>query len=78
QLGGSLADKIGIKDEIQKVIFAQGFGGITDIEVGPDGYMYILTYSEKDGTIYRIVPAENSEEKEEIVTTTTSSSKSTS
>ena len=78
QLSGSLADKIGTKDEIQQVIFAQGFGGITDIEVGPDGYLYILTYSDEDGTIYRIVPAENSEEKEEIVTTTTSSSKSTS
>jgi glucose/arabinose dehydrogenase len=60
QLSGSLVDKIGTKDEIQQVIFAQGFGGITDIEVGPDGYMYILTYSEKDGTIYRIVPAKNS------------------
>jgi len=39
--------------------------------------MYILTYSEKDGITYRIVPAENSEEKEEIVTTSLSS-KSTS
>ena len=24
-------------------LFGQGFGGITDIEVGPDGYLYILT-----------------------------------
>ena len=24
-------------------LFGQGFGGITDIEVGPDGYLYILS-----------------------------------
>ena len=29
-------------------------GGITDIETGPDGYVYILTFA---GEIYRIVPA---------------------
>jgi hypothetical protein len=31
---------------------ALGLNGITDIEVGPDGYLYILSY---EGTIYRIV-----------------------
>ena len=62
QLDGPLADKIGSKDEIQQVVFGHGFGGITDIEVGPDGYLYILTYSKEDGTIYRIVPAENSKD----------------
>ena len=62
-LDGPLSDKIGSKDEIQYAVFGQGFGGITDIEVGPDGYLYILTYSKEDGTIYRIVPATvNSEE----------------
>jgi hypothetical protein len=36
------------------IIFAKGFGAITDLEVGPyDGYLYVLTF---DGTIYRIVP----------------------
>jgi glucose/arabinose dehydrogenase len=29
-------------------------GGITDIETGPDGYVYVLTFM---GDIYRIVPA---------------------
>src|ERR671912_557572 len=62
QLDGQLADKIGSKEEIQEVVFGHGFGGITDIEVGPDGYLYILTYSKVDGTIYRIVPTANSEE----------------
>ena len=51
-------------DENEEIIFGQGFGAITDIEVGPDGYLYIVVIQ---GTIYRIVPAENSEEKEEII-----------
>ena len=55
-LDGPLADKVASKDEINQAIFAQGFGGITDIEVGPDGYLYILTFGEEDGTIYKIVP----------------------
>jgi glucose/arabinose dehydrogenase len=29
--------------ELEKVIFAEGFGGITDLEVGPDGYLYVLS-----------------------------------
>ncbi len=31
--------------ESEPIIFGQGFGGITDIEVGPDGYMYVLSYA---------------------------------
>ena len=53
-LDGALADKVGSKDEINQVVFGQGFGGITDIEVGPDGYLYILTFDKKNGTIYKI------------------------
>ena len=30
-------------EELEQVIFGKGFGGITDIEIGPDGYLYILT-----------------------------------
>jgi aldose sugar dehydrogenase len=56
-LGEPLADKIANKPaEMQQagIIFAKGFGSITDLEVGPyDGYLYVLTF---DGTIYRIVP----------------------
>ena len=55
-LDGPLADKVASKDEINQAIFAQGFGGITDIEIGPDGYLYILTFGEEDGTIYKIIP----------------------
>jgi glucose/arabinose dehydrogenase len=52
-----LADKIAnTPDEFQEggAVLGQGFGVITDIQVGPDdGYLYILTLN---GSIYRIVP----------------------
>jgi aldose sugar dehydrogenase len=40
-------------DELSALIFGTGFGRITDIETGPDGFLYILSY--EDGKIYRIV-----------------------
>jgi aldose sugar dehydrogenase len=41
---------------LEAIIFAEGFGPITDIQVGPyDGYLYILSTGTK-GKIYRIVP----------------------
>lgn len=40
--------------EAQAVMLGTNFGGITDIETGPDGYLYILSFS---GNLYRIVPA---------------------
>jgi len=39
--------------ENQPLIFGQGFGGITDLKVGPDGYLYVLGYF---GDIYKIMP----------------------
>jgi glucose/arabinose dehydrogenase len=55
-LNGSLSDKVAnSRDELDSIIFAQGFRGITDIDVGPDGYLYFLTYY-VDPAIYRIVP----------------------
>ena len=49
-----LNDKVAdTPDEIQSAVFGQGFGVITDIQVGPDGYLYILGIN---GNIYRIVP----------------------
>ena len=51
-LDGPLSDHVAnTPDEEQTIIFGQGFGVITDIKTGPDGYLYILGY---DGTIYRI------------------------
>jgi aldose sugar dehydrogenase len=51
-----LADDLVASNDRQTaaVIFGTGFmAGITDIETGSDGYLYILTYS---GKLYRIVP----------------------
>ena len=40
-------------EELNPVIFGRGFaGGITDIETGPDGNLYILTLS---GDLYRLI-----------------------
>jgi aldose sugar dehydrogenase len=43
--------------ENRPLIFGQGFGGITDLQVGPDGYLYVLSYT---GALYRIVPLSES------------------
>ncbi len=50
-----LDDKVAdTPQEIQDIVFGRGFGVITDIQVGSDGYLYILGI---DGTIYKIVSA---------------------
>jgi glucose/arabinose dehydrogenase len=42
------------EDELSAITFGTGFEeGITDIETGPDGYLYILSFG---GQLYRIVP----------------------
>jgi glucose/arabinose dehydrogenase len=42
-------------NESSAVTFGTNFGRITDIETGPDGFLYILSYGE--GKIYRLVPS---------------------
>ena len=40
----TLEDKVSnLKNETQTITFAKGFGGITDMKVGSDGYLYILS-----------------------------------
>ena len=54
-LDGSLVDNIAIDEtELSTVIFGNEFGSITDLEVGPDGYLYVVSIGL--GAIYRIVP----------------------
>ena len=61
-LDGTLADKIAdTSDEREDAVFAEGLERITDIEVGPDGNMYVLshTWNAEDqyarmGLIYKI------------------------
>jgi glucose/arabinose dehydrogenase len=56
-LGGGLADRaLDSGDEVGDILFGTGFGGITDVEVGPDGYLYVLTFQDDSGSIFRIVP----------------------
>jgi len=54
-LEGPLIDKVADTDkELDNVVFAENFGIITDLKIGPDGYLYFVVYDE--GKIYRIVP----------------------
>lgn len=54
-LAGTLSDKIANStEELNDIIFAQGLGFITDMEVGYDDYLYILSYV--DRSIYRVIP----------------------
>jgi aldose sugar dehydrogenase len=62
-----LSDKVVSSNESRfnnEIIFGKGFGGITDIEAGPDdndddGYLYVLTFNTGQGTIYRIITTTN-------------------
>jgi len=53
-----LADKVAETRDtgIENIVFAEDFGGITDLEVGPDdGYLYVVSLGH--GAIYKILPA---------------------
>jgi aldose sugar dehydrogenase len=60
-LEGPLADKVAETRDtgIEYIIFAEGFGGITDLEVGPDGYLYVVSIGL--GKIFKIAPIVNNE-----------------
>jgi glucose/arabinose dehydrogenase len=47
------------EEELSTIIFGSGFGSITDIATGPDGFFYILSFD--DGIIYRIAPSSNNQ-----------------
>ena len=58
-LSGNLTDLVlNEKDNSSKIIFGKGFGIITDLEVGPDGYLYVVSGFRKtdEGSVYRIIP----------------------
>lgn len=40
---------------VSNIVFGEGFGGITDLEVGPDGNLYVVSIGL--GSIYQISPA---------------------
>jgi aldose sugar dehydrogenase len=43
------------EEELSAITFGSGFGGITDLETGPDGLLYVLSIG--DGIIYKISPS---------------------
>jgi aldose sugar dehydrogenase len=49
-------------EEVKAVTFGTGFPAITDIETGPDGLLYVLTFN---GNLYRISPVSANEEEPE-------------
>jgi aldose sugar dehydrogenase len=40
--------------DMNGILFGHGFGGITDLTVGPDGYLYVVSIGQ--GKIFRILP----------------------
>ncbi|HKG42583.1 MAG TPA: PQQ-dependent sugar dehydrogenase [Nitrososphaeraceae archaeon] len=44
------------EEESSSVILGTGFGGISDIETGPDGFLYVLTFDRETGdrNLYRV------------------------
>jgi glucose/arabinose dehydrogenase len=59
-LDAALADEVSDNfNETEQLVFAKNFGRITDMAVGPDGYLYVLSIQGLDGVVYRIVPTIN-------------------
>lgn len=54
-LGGLLADKVADGDAQESLVsFGSGFGVVTDLQVGPDGALYVMSLT--NGDVYRIAP----------------------
>jgi hypothetical protein len=46
--------------EVEDSIFAEFLGIITDLKVGPDGFLYVLLFqqgSQENGGLFRLVPS---------------------
>lgn len=55
-----LQDNVINKNEtMDEIVIGTGFGCISDIERGPDGFLYVVSLSE--GVVYRIIPETDSE-----------------
>ena len=56
-LTGELEDRIAETSETgaEDIVFGEGFAGISDLEVGPDGYLYVVSLGQ--GKIFRIAPS---------------------
>ncbi|MDP9492709.1 MAG: PQQ-dependent sugar dehydrogenase [Thermoproteota archaeon] len=59
-LTGPLADKTADNNqETGSVTFGRNFGIITDLQIGPDGNLYVLSNYKHDGTIFKISAKNN-------------------
>jgi len=57
KLNGSLEDKVANdNEELGQIAMGSGFGMITDMEIGPDGYLYILSELDNVVKIFKVVP----------------------
>src|ERR687894_653103 len=55
-LEGALEDKVADNAaELDSILFGTGFRAITDIEIGPDGYLYLVGYG-PNGRVVKIAP----------------------
>ncbi len=64
-LNSDLKDKLVNEDDsMEELVIGTGFRCLTDIESGPDGFLYLITHGER--TIYRILPVEALPEKENL------------
>ena len=55
ELSGKLSDKIANNnEELNDLVFANGFGKVADMEIGPDGFLYVLSIEKHLTSIYRI------------------------
>lgn len=62
-----LADKVlNAADPPDEIIFGTGFGCLTDIKIGPDGFIYIVSLSEE--RMYRILPRAAAQTEESSTT----------
>jgi glucose/arabinose dehydrogenase len=60
RLNQSLEDKIANNlNELKNITAAVGFGRITDMQIGPDEYLYILSSSDDGVSIDRLIPTQN-------------------
>lgn len=66
-----LADNVlNIDDPMDEILLGTGFGCMTDVEEGPDGFLYIVSLS--NGVIYRILPTAIAEQAQNPVETQSS------
>ena len=56
-------------DSLEEIVVAEGLGCITNIRTGPDGYLYMTSYSHD--TVYRILPASTGHAQQTIEQTPT-------